>query len=155
MEVSENKFVGSNNNETTEKFRDLAIEELLNLLSTKAKTSFHNKKMNKKAFSTNKQKHTNLPNKIFDYIHVAKCHRVFSLNWYNDSTYGNGNEASIKPLAILCCNGSGCNSKDPEYLERELFVKLVAIKYLKADGKWIACRSHMLTKWREAKPEAV
>lgn len=53
LEASENKSVGTNNDETTEEFQDLAIEELLNLLSTEAKTSSHNKKMNKKASSTN------------------------------------------------------------------------------------------------------
>ena len=133
MEDLENKFVRSNNNEATEEFQDPAIEELLDLLSTEAKTSSHNKKMNKKAFSTDAQKRANLLNKIFDYIHVAKCCQVFSLNWYDDSTYSNGNKASTKPLPILYCNGFGCNSKDPKYLERELFVKPVAIKYLETD----------------------
>lgn len=77
------------------------------------------------------------------------------MNWYDDSTYGYGNEASTKPLPILCCNGSGYNSKDPEYLEREPFVKPVAIKYSEADREWIVCRSDTLTKWRKAKSEAV
>lgn len=111
--------------------------------------------INKKVSSTNAQKRANLPNKIFDYIFVAKCCRVFSLNWYDDSTYGNNNIANTKPLPILYCNGSGCNLKDPEYLEREPFVKPVAIKYLEADREWIVSRSDTLTKWRKAKSEAV
>lgn len=155
LEASDNESVGSNNNEATEEFHDPTIEELLDLLSTEAETSSHIKKMNKKASSTDAQKRANLPDEIFDYIHVAKCRRLFSLNWYNDSTYGHGNEASTKLLPTLCCNGSGCNSKDPEYLEREPFVKPVAIKYSEADREQIACRSAILTKWQKAKSQAL
>ncbi len=155
LEASDNESAGSNNDEATEEFHDPATEDLLDLLSTEAETSSHNKKMKKKAFSTDAQKRANLLDEIFDYIHIAKCRWRFSLNWYNDSTYGNGDEANTKPLPIFCCNGSQCNSKDPKYLEREPFVKLVAIKYLEADRKWIACRSAMLTKWQNAKSEAV
>ena len=111
--------------------------------------------MNKKAFSTNAQKRTNLPDEIFDYIHVAKCCWLLSLNWYNDLTNGNGNEASTKPLPTLCCNGSGSNSKDPKFLETEPFIKLVAIKYLEADREWIACRSTTLTKCQKTKSKVV
>lgn len=111
--------------------------------------------MNKKASSTNIQKRANLSNKIFDYIYIAKCCRIFSLNWYNNSTYGNSNKASTKLLPILCCNGSGCNLKNLEYLEKEPFVKPVAIKYLKAIRKWFIYRSDILTKWWNAKSKAI
>lgn len=72
LEALENESIESNNDETTEEFQNLAIEELLDLFSIEAKTSSYNKKMKKKASSTNAQKRANLPNKIFDYIHIAK-----------------------------------------------------------------------------------
>lgn len=110
LKVFNNESAGSNNDKATEEFYNPAIKELFDILSIKAETSFHNKKMKKKASSTDAQKRANLPDKIFDYIHIVKCCRIFSLNWYDDSTYGNGNEASTKPLPTFCCNGSGCNS---------------------------------------------
>lgn len=70
-------------------------------------------------------------------------------------TYSNGNKVSTKPLSILYLNGSGCNLKNLKYLERKLFVKLVAIKYLNANKEWIVCRSNTLAKWRKAKSKAV
>ena len=53
LKNSENKSVESNNDEATKEFQNPAIEKLLDLLSTKTKTSSHSKKMNKKASSIN------------------------------------------------------------------------------------------------------
>lgn len=154
LENSDNKSAqSSNNEEPPDEFHDPCTEQLLDLLSTEAKTSSHNKKTKKQAFTTDAQKRANLPDEIFDYIHVAKCRQLFSLAWYDDFTYDD--EKNRKPLPTFCCNGSGCASEDPEFLKREPFVKTVTVKYSEANREWMACRSASLTKWRKPKSEAL
>ena len=101
--------------------------------------------MKKQASKTDAQKRASLPDKIFDYIHVAECRRLFSLAWYDDAIYNNS-----KPLPSLCCNGPDCNSKEPECLKREPFVETPTIRYSETDREWMACWTAKLTKWRKA-----
>lgn len=109
--------------------------------------------MKKQASKTDAQKRANLPEEIFDYIHIAKCRRLFSLTWYDDPTYDDG--PSSKPLPTLCCNASGYLSEDPDFLKREQFIKPVTIKYSEVEREWIACRFAALIEWQKEKSEAV
>lgn len=154
LDNSDNDSVqSSDNDELGDEFHDPSADQLLDLLSTEAETSSLSKKMKKQASKTDAQKRANLPEEIFDYMHVAKCRRLFSLAWYDDLTYGN--RPSSKPLPTLCCNASGCLSEDPDFLKREPFVKPVTVKYSEAEREWIACRFAALTEWRKEKSEAV
>lgn len=44
-------------------------------------------KKKKQASQTNAAKRAKFPNKIFNYIHIAQCQRLFSLGWYNNLIY--------------------------------------------------------------------
>lgn len=97
------------------------------------------------------KKRRNLPNKIFEYIHVARCHRLVSLAWYDNITYTRLDDDGVtKPLLILCCNGSDRLLVKPDYLKREPFIDLTPIKPTKTDREWIACQIMALKKWRKA-----
>lgn len=83
----------------------------------------------KKALKIDIAKQANLFNKIFDYIYMAKCKRLFLLIWYNDETY-------TSPLTILlipCCNSPSCNSEDFKYLQQAFFINIVSIKYIETE----------------------
>lgn len=83
---------------------------------------------------TEAEKRRNLPNEIFEYIHVARYRRLFSLAWYNDITYTMSDDAGItKPLPILCCNGPDGLSAKPDYLKREPFIDLTPTKFTETD----------------------
>ncbi len=72
LDNSENDFVqSSDNNKPGDEFHDPYADQLLNLLSIEAETSFFSKKMKKQASKTDAQKHANLLEEIFDYIYVA------------------------------------------------------------------------------------
>lgn len=105
------------------------------------------------------QKRAKLPDEIFDYIHVARCRRLFSLAWYGDMMYAE--EASVylgstsnnlpfkKPLPTHCCNGPSCMSPEPDYLQRGAFIDDTSAKYTEGDQEQIACRTTELKKWRK------
>lgn len=81
------------------------------------------KKKEKQASRTNVAKYAKYPNKIFDYIHVTCCQRLFSLAWYNDLTYVQSKDVSYtKELSVPYCNGPSCNSTEPDYIQREPFI---------------------------------
>lgn len=149
LDASDNDSVQDSGNEEPEnEFHDQATEQLFDLISTEAESHSQSQKMKKQASKTNAQKRASLPDEIFDYIHVAKCRRLFSLAWYDDATYNNN-----QPLPSLYCNGPGCNSEEPECLKREPFVETLTIRYSETDREWMACRTAELTKWRKARSD--
>lgn len=116
----------------------------------------------KKARQTSKsdaQKRANLPDEIFNYIHVARCRRLFALAWYGDMTYAEPEEtpqndsllepSSRKALPEFCCNGPSCKSQKPDYILREAFINTTPPKHTEVEREWMACRTAELQKWRK------
>lgn len=62
-----------------ENFNDLVANKLSDLLTTEAKNLSNTKKLEKKALQLDAAKQTNLLDKIFDYIYIAKCKKLFLL----------------------------------------------------------------------------
>lgn len=58
-----------------------------------------------------------------------------------------------KDLLTLCCNGPSYKSIEPEFLQREPFIKILSIKYLETDWKWIAYQTAALKNWRKETSE--
>lgn len=133
-----------------DKFSDLATDQLFDMLTTDVEDKSCSKKSKKQTFKTNAAKQDNLPNEIFDYIHAAKCRRLFFLAWYDDQTY----ISASKTLPDPCCNGPSCSSDDLECLKKTPFIKHIPIKYTETDREWIAYRIAELKKWRTAKSKA-
>lgn len=68
--------------------------------------------MQKKTSQTNAEKGANLPDKIFNYIYIAKCKRLFLLTWYDNEIY----TSSSMSLPTLYYNILNFNSEDCKYL---------------------------------------
>ncbi|MCJ1470688.1 hypothetical protein MMC07_009335 [Pseudocyphellaria aurata] len=84
----------------------------------------------KKAGSTDASNRANMPDEIFDYIHVVRCRQLFSLAWYDDLTYvAHAGLPSPKALPNLCCNGPSCQSPVPACLQREPFIQVAKTRY--------------------------
>ena len=78
---SDNESVqDSDNEEPTEEFDDPGTAELFDILFTEAETHTRSQKSTKRTSKSNAQKRANLPLEIFDYMHTAKCRRLFSLS---------------------------------------------------------------------------
>lgn len=131
-------------------FEDSGTNELFDLLTPEAEEVSRNKKHKKKASQTDAAKRANLPDEIFDCIHVAKCRRLFSLAWYDNETYVSPSTALPTP----CCNGPSCNSEDPEYLQRASLVNTAPVRYTEIEREWMAFMTSELKKWRKAKSKA-
>lgn len=119
------------------------------LLATDAEGSRNKAKKDQQTNRTNEKKRENLADEIFDYIHVARCRRLFSLAWYDDMTYAEQEDGLTKSLPTLCCNGPSCLSPEPEFLQREPFITSSPTKFSEIDREWIACRTLELRKWRK------
>lgn len=145
-EISDNKSVVSKLDE----FTDLATDQLFDLLTTDGENKTRSKKSRKRESKTNAAKRENLPDKIFDYIHIAQCRRLFSLASYDDQTYVSTSKALPNP----CCNGPSCKSEDPECLKRAFFIDNTPIKLSEGDRKWIAYWTAKLKAWRGATSKA-
>lgn len=102
---------------------------LIGLLATKAEEKSLKKKHTKKANQSDAEKRAKLPDKIFNYIHVARCRRLFALAWYNDLTYAQNEDGSILTFPTFCCNGPSCQSKEPDFLDREAFINVSIVTY--------------------------
>ena len=103
-----------------------------------------NQRQRKKDLKANKidvEKRAKLPHKIFDYIHIASCWKLFFLAWYDNLTYIQSNDSSTPLVALptTCCNGPSCSSTKSLYTQQELFIDTTTIKITKADQEWIAC----------------
>lgn len=132
---------------------DLELDEEADLfsgmLASDADQNRRHQKKDLQANQTDAAKRTKLPNEIFDYIHVARCRRLFSLAWYEDLTYAQSDDlSSPTALPIPCCNGLSCNLIEPSYTPRELFVDTTTKKATEADREWMACRTLALKQWR-------
>ena len=64
---------------------DFELDEKANpfsgILASDADQNQRQRKKELKANETDAAKRAKLPNEIFDYIHVARCRRLFSLAW--------------------------------------------------------------------------
>ena len=127
-------------------FDDSGTTELFDLLSTEAEMHTRSQKSTKQTSQSDAQKRANLPPEIFDYMHIAKYQRLFSLSWYNDQTYTPATDKAVKLLPILCCNRSSCQSEEPAFLKRRPFIHTPSIKYTKTMREWIACKIVTLKK---------
>ncbi len=77
-----------------------------------------------------------MPEEILYYIYSVKCKRLFSLAWYDNSTYAPQNsDKAGKSLPTFYYNRSSCKSKKLIYLHQDLFVHSNHIKYLETDRK--------------------
>ncbi|MCJ1348467.1 hypothetical protein MMC31_006699 [Peltigera leucophlebia] len=129
------------------------------LIITDADENQLKKKKARQASKSDAQKRANLPDEIFDYIHVARCKRLFSLAWYGDMTYAeetlHNNPSQLletpsrKALPEFCYNGPSCKSQEPDYILREPFINTVPTKHTEAEREWIACRTAGLKSWRK------
>lgn len=83
LDASDNESMQGSENEQEElnKFSDPTAKQLFELLSTDAEIASQSKQSKKQASKSDAQKRAALPHEIFDYIHVAKCRRLFSLAW--------------------------------------------------------------------------
>ena len=116
----------------------------------------------KKARQTSKsdaQKRANLPDEIFNYLHMARCRRLFALAWYGDMTYAESERTaqndsfygplSRKALPEFCCNGPSCKSQEPDYILREAFINTTPPKHTEVEREWMACQTAALQKWKK------
>lgn len=139
---------------------DFEDEDLIAaFLASEADESRIKKKQDQKAKQTDAAKRAKIPDEIFDYIHVARCRRLFSLAWYDDMTYADKEmlDDSImkKALPLACCNGPSCMSPEPEFLHREPFIEPTVTKYTESDREWMAYRTVALKKWRKETADRV
>lgn len=78
-------------------------QEDSDLLTALLGTETEEKKTSKRVSKSDAAKRASLPDEIFDYIHTAKCRRLFSLAWYDDFTYAaisnSANQLSAKALS--------------------------------------------------------
>lgn len=130
-------------------------QEDSDLLTALLGTEAEEKKTSKRVSKSDAAKRALLPDEIFDYIHTAKCRRLFSLAWYDDFTYAaisdSANQLSAKALPSPCCNGPSCLSLLPNFLsEREPFIKTTSVTYSEAEQEWAIYRTSELKKWRTA-----
>lgn len=124
------------------------------MFTTEAEEELLAKKAKKRTSASDAEKRAKLPDEIFNYIHTAKCRRLFSLDWYDDTSYAPSKDGYIQPLPNPCCNGFSCKSPDPEYLNQVPFTDTTAVKYKESEREWIAVRTAELKKWRTAKSKA-
>lgn len=102
------------------------------LLNTEADEQQKRTKEVKQNNKSNVDKCAKLPNKIFDYIHIAKYRRLFSLAWYGNVMYA-FKEKIAKSLSGLCCNRPGCKSTMPEIFNWEPFANTTLVKVTESD----------------------
>ena len=132
-------------------FEDPATSQLFALFTTDAEEETQTKKTKKRTSASDAEKRVKLPDEIFNYIHITKCQNSFSLDWYDDNTYAPSKEGLIKSLPKLCCNGSSCQSPNPDYFHCTPFIGSTILKYKEADREWITFRNEELKKWRTRK----
>lgn len=124
------------------------------LLATEAKASLEKRKKARLLRKKHASKRVKICDEIFDYVNVARCRRLFSLACYDDLTYATQKGSkSNKALSIACCcNGSSCNSPEPEYLHRQPFMEQATVP-LPSTPRLIesgfACRIADLKQWRK------
>lgn len=95
------------------------------------------KKVKQKPSPTDAEKQAKPLDKIFNYINIIKCQQLFSLDWYDNTTYPPNKDGSIQLLPDLCCNGSSCKFLDPEYLNQIVFIDTSTVKYQESERERI------------------
>lgn len=58
-------------------------------------------------------------------------------------------------LPTFCCDGPDCQSKEPDFLKREPFIKTDTASLKESDREWIAYRIAKLQKWRKETAAAI
>lgn len=141
LNASDNESIQSPKNEQKmlNKLSNPTTEQLFELLSTNTKITSQSKQSKKQASKSDIQKCAAFLYEIFNFIHIAKYCQLFLLAWYDDQTYAPANNtASTTPsLPAFCCNGPGCQSKDPEFLKKISFIKTETIKYTETQRGWL------------------
>lgn len=112
------------------------VDLLSGVLATEANKSQISKKKNHRSNKSDATKQANLSNKMFEYIHVAQCQRLYFLAWYDDMIYAqsSNNSRATKALPQLCCNGLGYQSKKPEFIKWDTFIDTSTFKY--TENNW-------------------
>lgn len=123
----------------------------VSILNTETEDASKKKKIAKRISQSDAEKRAQLPDEIFDYIHVAPCRRSFSLAWYDDSTYLVPQaDGQTKSLPRFCCNSPVCQSEEPAILQgQEDFIDVTKKTFTKVDCEWIAFRTAALKNWRK------
>ena len=104
------------------------------VLALDANQNYEQQKKDLKTSQSDGAKQAKLCNEIFDYIHIARCHRLFFLAWYNDLTYTQSEDGSSpKILPTSCCNGPSCNSVELGYFQQKPFIDTTTAKVTKVD----------------------
>lgn len=152
---SDNESIASSANDSeSETDFDQGHEDLMLavfILNTETEDASKKKKIAKRISQSDAEKRARLPDKIFDYIHVASCRRRFSLAWYDDSTYlVSQADGQTKSFPRFCCNGPVCQSEEPAILQgREDFIDVTKKTFTEVDREWIAFRTAALKNWRK------
>ena len=139
---SDNKSIARS--KVDENFDDPITNQLFTIFTTNIEKETQANRATNRLSATNAEKQAKLPNKIFNYIHTAKCRRLFLLDWYDDVTYAASEEGLIKALPNPYCNGSSFQSSNPEFLNRPPFIDTTPVKYNESNREWIAIRTAKL-----------
>ena len=87
---------------------------------------------------------------MFNYIHNTPCRRLFSLAWYDDITYKVDKATGLsKALPQSCCNGSSCQSAEPEVLQKNPFINIIPTKHTETDREQIFYHTAALKTWKK------
>lgn len=93
------------------------IDLISGLIVIEANETQLSKKKKYKNNKLNTAKRANLSKKNFEYIHIAKCRKLYTRAQYNDITYTQNNENSkniaIKALPPHCYNKPSYQSQEP------------------------------------------
>lgn len=109
-------------------------ELLFALLAIENEVTNQKKAAKKQKNQSELQKCANLLDEFFDYIYRIPCQCLISFSWYNNIIYTINKATGLgKDLLTLCCNGLSCKSTEPEFLQREPFIKILSTKYSETD----------------------
>ena len=83
-----------------------------------------------------KSKPVKLPNEIFDFIHIIRCQKLFSLTWNDDLTYVQSEDVSFpKELLVPYCNRPCFNFTKPDYIQRKSFINITTLIIIEVNRK--------------------
>lgn len=99
-----------------EKGNIIESDFLITFLATESENKKKKKVTKQRTKKTDIQKRANLPNKIFNYIYMVPCCRLFLLARHDDMTHIVNITGIAKALPIPYCNGPNYSSPIPDYL---------------------------------------
>ncbi len=83
--------------------------------------------------------------KILNTFILQNLVRSFFLTWYNNQTHASATtNPNVKPLPRLCYNGFDCASGESNFLKKVFFIGTITVKYTKAEGEWLSCKTSEL-----------